>query len=287
MNGIITKGVGGLYTVRTSNGNYECKARGIFRKQKIKPCIGDNVEISIQEEDEKIGMIEKIFDRTTEMIRPRVSNVNQVIIVFSIKNPDINLDLLDRFIILAEEVGLEIIICINKIDIKGGDVEKIADAYKSIGYKVVLVSTYEDKGIEKLKELIKGKITVFAGPSGVGKSSMINKILGFSMMEIGEVSKKIKRGKHTTRHSELIAIDEESFIVDSPGFTSLDLSHIKSDDLKKYFIEFEKFEDECNFLDCNHNKEKKCGVKEHVGLEITEERYNRYIYFYNELKGGR
>lgn len=293
MDGIITKGVGGLYTVRTNLENeknienYECKARGIFRLENIKPCIGDRVKISVVDELEKEGMIEEIYPRETEMIRPKVSNVNQVIIVFSIKNPKINLDLLDKFIVLAEEVGLKIVICINKVDLKNDNLLEIEKIYREIGYEVVLVSTLENQGIEKLKELVKGKITVFAGPSGVGKSSIINNILGKEFMETGEISKKIKRGKHTTRHSELIVIDEDSYIVDSPGFTSLSLEHIESQKLKNYFKEFKDFEDECEFLDCNHDKEKKCGVKNQLDLKIDSQRYNRYLYYFNELKGGK
>ncbi len=285
MTGIITKGIGGLYTVHTECGDIQCKARGIFRKDNIKPCIGDKVEISMQ--DDGSNMIEKIFDRETEMIRPKVSNVNQVIIVFSIRNPKINLDLLDRFIVLAEEVGLKIVICINKIDIKTDDVKDIKNIYTNAGYRVVLVSVSKNEGLEEIKELTKGNITVFAGPSGVGKSSIVNMLLGKDFMEIGEISKKIKRGKHTTRHSELIVIDDESYIVDSPGFTSLSLNHIESTELKNYFIEFEKFKDECEFLDCNHDKERKCGIKNNINNGINEQRYNRYLFFYNELKGGK
>ncbi len=285
MIGIITKGIGGLYTVYTEDGSIQCKARGIFRKDNIKPCIGDKVEISTQ--DDGSNMIEYIFDRETEMIRPKVSNVNQVIIVFSIKNPKINLDLLDRFIVLAEEVGLKIVICINKLDIQNSDINDIKEIYTNAGYEVVLTTIHENDGLEQLKQLIKGNITVFAGPSGVGKSSLVNKILGKELMETGEISKKIKRGKHTTRHSELIVFDEKSYIVDSPGFTSLSLNHIESTDLKKYFIEFNKFSDECEFLNCNHDKEKKCGIKNNINKGINEQRYNRYLFFYNELKGGK
>ncbi len=285
MIGIITKGVGGLYTVHTKEGNFECRARGIFRNKKIKPCIGDKVKILVQEDD--ISVIEEIFERTTEMIRPKVSNVNQVIISFSIKNPKINLDLLDRFILLAEEIGLNIIICINKIDIDNSEVEKIKNMYTHIGYKVILESVIEEKVIDELKEVIKNNITVFAGPSGVGKSSIINKILGKEFMETGEISKKIKRGKHTTRHSELIVIDDETYIVDSPGFTSLSLDHMESTELKNYFKEFENYSDECEFLDCNHDKERKCGIKNHINNGISDQRYNRYLFFYNELKGGK
>ncbi len=285
MIGIITKGIGGLYTVYTEEGAIQCKARGIFRKENIKPCIGDKVEISIKEDGS--NMIEKIFDRETEMIRPKVSNVNQVIIVFSIKNPKINLDLLDRFIVLAEEVGLKVVICINKTDIENDDVGDIKEIYENAGYEVVLVSAEKNIGIDKIENIIKGNITVFAGPSGVGKSSIVNKLLGKDFMEVGEISKKIKRGKHTTRHSELIVFDDNSYIVDSPGFTSLSLSHIESTDLKNYFIEFNKFNDECEFLNCNHDKEKKCGIKNNINNGINEQRYNRYLFFYNELKGGK
>ncbi len=290
MKGRIVKGVGGLYNVSVKDEIYYCRARGIFRKRNIKPCIGDYVKITILNEEEKEGIIEEIEKRETELTRPKVSNVTQVLIVFSIREPKINLDILDRFIILAEEVGIKISICINKVkeeDIESREIEKI---YRDIGYDVVTVTNNEKKGVDKVAKLLKGHTTVFAGPSGVGKSTIINKILGREAMETGIISEKIKRGKHTTRHSELIVYDENSFIVDSPGFTSLSLEHFESNDLKYYFNEFEKVKDGCKFLDCNHINETKCRVIDGIGKEINKKRYNRYVFLFKELenkKGGK
>lgn len=289
MVGRIIKGVGGLYTIKTKKKIYMCRPRGIFRKNKIKPCIGDEVRITILDEKTGDGAIEEIFERKTELIRPSVSNITQAVIVFSEIEPKINLDTLDRFIILAEEIDINIIICINKVKVRNDNINHIKELYENIGYDVVLVSYQEKKGIDKLQEKLINNITVFAGPSGVGKSTLINEILGYMAMETGVVSKKIKKGKHTTRHTELIVINENTYVVDSPGFTSLNIEHINSCDLKYYYKEFRDLSKECKYKDCNHNKEMKCKVKDEIGNDINLARYNRYVFLYNELnnKGRR
>ena len=282
--GTIIKGIGGFYYVNTKNGVYECRARGIFRKEKTSPVVGDFVWITILDEEKKKGSLDKIEKRKNELIRPKVANVEQVIIVFAAVSPEINLDLLDKFLISAEEQSLDIVICINKIDLdKEKKYEKIAEIYKKVGYDVLCISAAEKIGIDCLKDRLKEKITVFAGPSGVGKSSLINEIAPHLQLKTGEISQKIERGKHTTRHAELIEFSENSFIVDSPGFTSFYLDYIKKEQLQYYFIEFEPFLQECKFTGCSHISEPECGVKNQIGKAIHKSRYDRYVFFYQQL----
>ncbi len=282
--GRVIKGVGGQYTVFCEGIEYVGKPRGIFRKSGTKVLVGDVVEFSEQSGDEIV--IETILDRKNQLVRPVVANVDQVIISFAIKSPEVNYDMLDRIIVLAEEANVDIILCINKVDLATVDeVNKFKSIYGDI-YKILEVSTYENKGRESLVETLEGKVTVFAGPSGVGKSSMINMITDVTLMETGDISDKIQRGKHTTRHSQFILLEnfkKETFIVDSPGFSSLGLEHIGKLELKEYFVEFNDYSN-CKFLDCVHINEPNCEVKENVGKAINRERYNRYKHFYSELK---
>lgn len=283
--GTIVKGIGGFYYVDTSAGVYECRARGKFRKEKMTPLVGDFVEISIVDEINKKGSLDVILPRKNELIRPRVANVEQAVIVFAAQSPAINLDLLDRFIILVEQQHLDVLICINKIDL---DIEKtyeeIVENYREAGFRVVPVSADKGINVDLLKEELKGRISVFAGPSGVGKSSLINAINSDLNLSTGTLSAKIERGKHTTRHAELMQLFENSFIVDSPGFTSLFFEHIQSSELQFYFREFEPFLNDCRFTGCSHVKEIDCAVKEQVGKSISTMRYHRYVTIYNELK---
>ncbi len=286
--GTIIKGIGGFYYISTADGVYECRARGIFRKENIKPMVGDKVKIQIIDEKKKKGNLEVIEERKTALIRPRVSNVDQAIIVFAAASPNINLDLLDRFIVLVEEQGLEAVICINKIDLDEEENYKaIAEIYRNAGYKVICLCAKKGINVDELKETLRGKISVFAGPSGVGKSSLINGLNPDFRLETGEVSAKIERGRHTTRHAELFELFDESFIVDSPGFSSLYLDHIDKDKLKYYFREFEDYNDTCYYNGCSHTHEPDCSVKEKVGAEISKERYDRYVSLYTELAEGR
>lgn len=282
LKGRIIKGVGGLYFIATENGLFECSARGIFRKNKIIPTVGDYVNISIISENS--GIIEEIIERKNILIRPRVSNIDCAIITFAIFSPNINIDLLDRFLILAESQNIEnIIICINKCDLANSqDLEKISKIYSEI-YDIVFVSTFKESGIDNLKNMIDGKVTVFAGPSGVGKSSIINQILPNAMLETGEISKKIERGKHTTRQVQLLEAWESTYIVDSPGFTSLNLDFINSEDFAYYFKEFRPYLGKCKFCDCKHLNEPDCSIKENVGKVISEDRYERYTKLLNEI----
>ena len=285
LEGVIVKGIGGFYYIDTVNGVYETRARGIFRKEGIRPTVGDKVGISILDETNKKGSLDKILPRRNELIRPRVTNVDQAVIVFSAKSPNINLDLLDRFIILASEQSLDIAIVINKIELdEKQEYIEIAKTYKEAGYEVICTSAEEGIGIEELKKVLENQISVFAGPSGVGKSTLINSGFPSLSLETGEISKKIQRGKHTTRHAELIAITQNSYIVDSPGFTSLFLSHVPSESLQYYFKEFEPYVHSCYYNGCVHKNEPDCKVKDEVNKTISVSRYNRYISIYDELK---
>ena len=287
--GRIIKGIGGFYYVDTDNGLYECRARGIFRKNKITPLVGDFVKISVVDEENKKGVVEEIAERETELVRPPIANVNKALIVFAVKNPTPHLSLLDRFIVLAERENLEIVIILTKIDLDDDNTfEKIKNIYEPCGYKVIGVSNLEKKNIDKVKEELKDNTVVFAGPSGVGKSSLLNEIDKDFKLKTGDVSDKIKRGKHTTRHAELFELEFGGMVADTPGFSSLTLDDIEDVDLKDYFIEFDNYDD-CKFGSrCIHQNEPNCAVKEAVeNGEIPKERYESYIQLLNEIRQGK
>ena len=289
IDGRIIKGIGGFYYVETKNGLYECRARGIFRKNKITPLVGDRVKISIVDEENKKGVVEEIQKRETELVRPPIANVNKALIVFAVKNPTPHLSLLDRFIVLAERENLEIVIVLTKIDLDDDNTfEKIKNIYKPCGYKVIGVSNFEKINIDKVKEELKDNTVVFAGPSGVGKSSLLNEIDSNFKLKTGDVSDKIKRGRHTTRHAELFELEFGGLVADTPGFSSLTLDDIDDIELKEYFIEFEEY-DGCKFgSKCIHENEPNCAVKEAVeNGEIPKERYESYIQLLNEIRQGK
>lgn len=287
--GVIVKGVGGFYYVKAQERLYECRARGLFREDNITPLVGDKVLIRINEED-GTGYIEEIMERKSELIRPPVANVTQAIIVMSIKKPDINFWLLDRFIILAEHQNLNIIICLNKVDLtKREEITSILDIYKNTSYPIVKTSTKTGEGIEDLKEYLKDQVTVVAGPSGVGKSSLLNQIKPGLELKTGDVSKKTTRGRHTTRHVELIDLGSNSYVLDSPGFSSLNLDFIESEEeLSRYFNEIDEFATSCKFINCLHFKEPGCEVKKQVEKgRISPVRYENYLKFLEEIKSIR
>lgn len=289
LQGKIIKGIGGFYYVDTEKGIYECRARGIFRKEKITPLVGDRVKISIVDEETKKGVVEEIDKRDTELIRPPIANVDKALIVFAVKNPKPHLSLLDRFIVLAEKEGLEIVIVLTKADLDDDNtLERITNIYELSGYKVIPVSNKTKLNIDKIKDELRGNVVVFAGPSGVGKSSLLNEIDSNFMLQTGEVSDKIKRGKHTTRHAELLKLDCGGMVADTPGFSSLTLDDIEENELKDYFIEFDNFDD-CKFGSrCIHENEPGCGVKEAVeDEEISKERYDSYIQLLNEIRQSK
>ena len=250
MQGKIIKGIAGFYYIETHDARiYECKAKGIFRKDNVKPLVGDNVMIDIIDEENKKGNITEILPRKNRLLRPPVANVDQAVILFAIVKPDPNYNLLDRFLIMMRQQNLPVIICFNKQDIATQEEQQeLYNAYEKCGYKVLFISVKEEKGLDELKELLRGKTTTLAGPSGVGKSSLLNKLVPDALMQTGELSRKIDRGKNTTRHSELFYVselsqgDEETYLFDTPGFTSLNLNDVTTDNLMQYYPEFEEFE---------------------------------------------
>lgn len=290
INGKIIKGIGGFYYVDTEKELYECRARGIFRKNKITPLVGDRVSISVVDEENKKGVVEEIEERDTELVRPPIANVDKALIVFAIKNPSPNLSLLDRFIVLAEKENLEIVIVFTKVDLDtdGKLLDELKNIYEVSGYKVIPVSNKLKLNIDKIKEELKENTVVFAGPSGVGKSSLLNEVDKNFELKTGEVSDKIKRGKHTTRHAELLKLECGGMVADTPGFSSLTLDDIEENELKEYFIEFDKY-DECRFGSrCIHENEPSCAVKEAVeNGEISKKRYDSYIQLLNEIRSGK
>lgn len=290
INGKIIKGIGGFYYVDTEKGLYECRARGIFRKNKITPLVGDRVSISVVDEENKKGVVEEIEKRDTELVRPPIANVDKALIVFAIKNPSPNLSLLDRFIVLAEKENLEIVIVFTKVDLDadGELLEELKSIYEVSGYKVIPVSNKLKLNIDKIKEELKENTVVFAGPSGVGKSSLLNEVDKNFELKTGEVSDKIKRGKHTTRHAELLKLECGGMVADTPGFSSLTLDDTDESELKEYFIEFDKYDD-CRFGSrCIHENEPSCAVKEAVeNGEISKKRYESYIQLLNEIRSEK
>ena len=290
MKGKIIKGISGFYSVNVpGQGVYECKARGIFRKKEIRPLIGDNVEITLVNAEKKIGNVSKILPRNNHLDRPAVANLDQMVIVFSVRQPDPNLTLLDGFLVMLEAKNIEAIICFNKTDLLERDtIDDISQLYRQIGYDVVETSFTQSTGIDELKQLLMEKTSVFAGPSGVGKSSILNLIQKETVLETGTISDKIGRGKHTTRHVELICFDHNSYVVDTPGFSSLSLEAIDADSLKYLFKEFYTYEPDCKYIGCNHLNEPQCGVKEAVEEgKIAENRYYSYTFILEELSSRR
>lgn len=287
------KGVGGFYYVHphnTVNTIYECKAKGVFRNQKLKPAVGDDVEIEVISESDKTGNICSIYPRKNRLVRPAVANVDQAVVVFALADPKPNFNLLDRFLIMMEQQGVDALICLNKTDlVSDEEAQTMTQNWKQAGYRVLLTEADKELGMDGLREAVLGKTTVFAGPSGVGKSSMLNALHPKVQVQTGEISEKIRRGKHTTRHSELIFIEDDTYIMDTPGFSSLEIAEeIKPEDLKYYFREFESYNGRCKFNGCMHIQEPGCLVKEAVSNgTISQLRYENYRQLYEEQKNKR
>ena len=284
--GKIIKGIAGFYYVHVDSlGVYECKAKGIFRKQDIKPLVGDNVIIEVLDEDNRIGNITEILPRTSELIRPAAANVDQALVIFAITNPEPNFNLLDRFLVMMDYQSLPTVILFNKEDLADdSEKERVKNIYRDCGCTLLFASAAKEQGLSEVREILMGKTTILAGPSGVGKSSLTNYLMQESTMETGDVS-RIGRGRHTTRHSEIFCMEKDSYICDSPGFTSLMLPDIEVGELRYYYPEFAWYEGKCRFNGCVHVNEPDCAVKSAVeeGI-ICRERYDSYLCLYDELK---
>ncbi len=290
MQGKIIKGIAGFYYVETEEcGLYECKAKGVFRKEKMKPLVGDNVEISVLDEEKKTGNVDRILPRKNTLIRPAVANIDQVLVIFAAASPKPNLNLLDRFLVSMEMQGVPAVICFNKQDmIEDSEKERLAHIYENSGCRVLFTCARKKEGIDQILEILKEKTTAVAGPSGVGKSSIVNILAPEAQMETGEISKKIDRGKHTTRHSEILPMGHHTFICDTPGFSSLAVWDMEKEELKGCFREFDKYEGQCRFQGCTHTHEPGCAAKEALEAgQISEERYQNYLEMYTELKEKR
>lgn len=285
MRGLIIKGIGGFYYVQTENGVIEAKGRGIFKKDGITLSVGDEVDITILEDDNTKGVIEKIYTRKNCFIRPPIANVDVFIVVFAATSPAPNFPVIDKFLVNAEKHGIEPIICINKKDlVTEEELSKLKSIYED-AYEVVAISTLTGDGIDKLETLIKGKKAALAGPSGVGKSSILNKLHPSANMETGEVSKKTARGKHTTRHVEIFSVEHGGMIYDTPGFTSFEMPDIELNELREYYPEFERYHGQCKYDNCYHLKEPECAVRNAVkNGEIHILRYKAYLANMEEIK---
>lgn len=284
--GKIMKGIGGFYYVYVEgSGLYECRARGIFRNKKMKPNVGDVVDIDVISEEEKTGNLTVIYKRKNQIIRPMAANVDQALVIFAVHEPEPDFHLLNRFLIMMQQQDVPVTICFNKTDLASEErMAQIAKDYENSGCRLVFFTAGKGEDIPEIKEILSGKTTIMAGPSGVGKSSTLNCVSEEKQMETGRVSEKIKRGRHTTRHSELIHIAKDTYLMDTPGFSSLYLDNLEKEDLKYYFPEFEPYENHCRFNGCSHIHEPGCAVKEALlAGQISKLRYEDYCLFYDEL----
>ena len=290
IHGKIIKGIAGFYYVHLAGkGIQECKAKGVFRKNNEKPLVGDNVEINILDEENKLGNVETILPRQNDLIRPAVANVDQALVIFAADKPKPNYNLLDRFLLMMEQKEIPTIICFNKMDlVTDAEMDEMRRIYESTGHPVFFMSAKKGLGVEEVKTCLYGKTSTVAGPSGVGKSSFINLLQSDVQMETGSISEKIERGKHTTRHSELITLNDDSYILDTPGFSSLSVFDLEKEDLKWYYPDFEKAQGQCRFLGCNHVNEPDCVIKQAVEAgSISSVRYENYKLLFEECSNRK
>ena len=290
MQGIIIENISNLYRVKVNDDKsskiYEATARGKFKKDEIIPIVGDIVKIDVIEEENKKAVINEIEERKVYVKRPKLANITQIVFVVSSKNPKPDLLMLDKQLAFAEWLRIKAIIVLNKTDLdKEKQFKEIKNIYENIGYKVIETEAKNKKGIQDLKRELKNNVNAFSGNSGVGKSTLINAIFDKDVTLEGEISKRNKRGKNTTTAIKLYEIDENTFIADTPGFSTFDISEIESKELDKYFKEFKEYISNCEFVGCTHIKEENCGIKEAVQEgKITKERYDRFCKIYQELK---
>lgn len=286
MDGKIVRGIAGFYYVHEKDvGIFECRAKGVFRNNNIKPLVGDNVSFEITDRENMLGNITDILPRKNSIIRPAVANVDQAVVIIAASYPKPDLNLLDRFLLMMQMQKIPTAICFNKSD----DVDakwllELVYNYAHSECTVYMTSAVTGNGIEEFKEGLSEKTTVLAGPSGVGKSSVINKLFKEAKMAVGDISDKIKRGKHTTRHSELLSLGDKTYIMDTPGFTSLKIVPSEKDELKQYYPEFKPYIGKCRFLGCSHISEPDCAIKAAVqNSDISRSRYDNYKQFYEEI----
>ena len=284
--GIIIKGIGGFYYVSSEDGIYECKARGIFRKDGITPLTGDRVVFSITDHVLKKGSMDQILARSSLLVRPPVANVNQLVVVIAVKSPEPDMLLLDKLLVTAEKDGMEAVLCINKTDLDTeGKCEGLRRDYVKAGYNVIETSSKANRGFDELKTALNCHISVFAGQSGVGKSTLLNIVMNTMVMKTGTLSNKIERGKHTTRHAELILLEGGGYVADTSGFSSFELTGIDYTELQHCFPEFSDHIQACRYTGCSHVNELDCGIKRAVEAEqISQGRYERYAELYAILK---
>lgn len=285
MKGIIIKGIGGFYYVKSEDKVYECKARGIFRKDKHKPYVGDYVEITIDENEK--GAIEKIYPRKNVLIRPPISNITQNIVVSAVLQPAINLHFVNNILVYSEHLGITNVLCFNKSELIHEDQkEEIKKHFINTNYKILFTSVKEQRGLQELKDVLRGNINVFSGASGVGKSSLLNSLMPQNRAETGEISSKIERGKHTTRHVELFELEENTFLADTPGFSNINgAQEIELEELMDSFPEFSNLLGQCKFNSCVHDREPDCAIKKAVeNGEIASSRYSSYIEMLHSIK---
>lgn len=284
MQGIIIGNISNMYQIKTEKTVYKSYARGRFKKEEVKPMVGDIVDIEIIDAEKSEAIIENIKPRKNEIKRPKIANIDQIVFIISTKNPKPDLLMLDKQLVYVESLNIEPIIVINKIDLSD-NYKKIQELYNKIGYKTVAISTKENIGIDMLRLELKDKISVFAGNSGVGKSSTINVLFGENKTLEGEISQKNKKGKNTTTDTRLYELESKTYIADTPGFSSFEITEIESNELDKNFREFKDKICKCEFVGCTHIKEQNCEIKRAVtNGEISKERYDNYCKIYEELK---
>lgn len=286
MQGIIIENISNLYRIKAENKIYEATARGKFKQNEITPVVGDNVEFEILDEENRKAVIEEIGERKVYIKRPKLANITQIIFVVSSKDPKPDLLMLDKQLAFAGFLKINSVIVLNKTDLdKKEAFKEIKKIYEKIGYKVIITDAKNKQGIEELKAEMKNNINAFSGNSGVGKSTLINGIFDKDITEEGEISKRNKRGKNTTTSIKLYEIDDNTYIADTPGFSTFDISEIESKNLEKYFREFKENIINCEFVGCTHIKEENCGIKTAIQEgKIDISRYNRFCKIYNELK---
>lgn len=269
-----------FYVELDNNKIIECTSRGIFKNKDIKPVVGDIVKI-----DNENNSILEVLNRTSYIKRPKIANVTKLILVVSAKKPNPDLLMLDKQLAFAEFLNIEPVIIINKIDLDSAVAERIEKIYSNIGYKVIQTNAKDlGNNIQEVNDILKNNVSVFSGNSGVGKSTLINGIFEEVLTQEGEVSHKNKKGKNTTTSTKLYKVEENTYIADTPGFSTFDVYEIEYRELYKYFKEFNRYANKCEYLDCTHVKEENCAIKSNVGKDITESRYNNYKKIYEELK---